>query len=110
MKKITFSLCLVLIICGFAEAQPDAIFQHLPPDANTVIRVNMPAMASKVDLPGLLSHLPIKTGMGQVLKDPASAGIDLHQDVYITMSGTDPDSAAYSSIIFHLADSARWAS
>jgi Domain of unknown function (DUF4836) len=110
MKKAIFSLSLVLIVCGFAEAQPNAIFQHLPPDANTVFRVNVPVMASKVDLPGLLSHLPIKTDIGKVLKDPTSAGIDLHQDVYITMSGTDPDSAAYSSIIFHLADSARWAS
>jgi len=110
MKKIIFSLSLVLIICGFAQAQPDAIFQHLPPDANTVVRVNLPVMASKVDLPGLLSHLPIKGEIGHVLKDPASAGIDLHQDVYITMSGTDPDSATYTCIIFHLADSARWAS
>jgi len=110
MKKITFSFCLVLIVCGFAQAQPNTIFQHLPPDANTVVRVNVPVMASKVDLPGLLSHLPIKTEIGQVLKDPASAGIDLHQDLYITMSGTDPDSATYTCIIFHLADSGRLAS
>jgi hypothetical protein len=110
MKKTIFSLSLVLIVCGFAQAQPDAIFQHLPPDANTVIRVNLPVMGSKVDLPGLLSHLPIKSRIGQVLKDPASAGIDLHQDVYITMSGTDPDSATYTCIIFHLADSGQLAS
>lgn len=110
MKKAVFSLSLILIVCGFAQAQPDALFRHLPPDANTVIRVNVPVMASKIDLPGLLGHLPVKSDIGQVLKDPASAGIDLHQDVYITMSGTEPDSATYTCIIFHLADSARWAS
>jgi len=110
MKKAIFSLSLVLTVCAFAQAQPDALFRHLPADANTVIRVNLPVMASKVDLPGLLSHLPIKSGLGQVLKDPASAGIDLHQDVYIAMSGADTDSATYTYIIFHLADSGQWAS
>ncbi len=110
MRKTFISLGIALIAGSFAHAQTDPIFQHLPSNANTIVRVNLPVMASKTNLPGLLSHLPIKSDIGQMLKDPALAGIDLHRDAYITMSGTAPDSATYTCIIFHLADSAQWAS
>jgi hypothetical protein len=45
MKKIIFFLGLALIASCLAQAQSDAIFQHLPSDANTVVRVNLPVMA-----------------------------------------------------------------
>lgn len=107
MKKAAISLGLALIAGSFAQAQPGALFQHLPSDANTVVRVNLPVMASKIDLPSLLSHLPIKSDIRQVLKDPTSAGINLRQDAYITESGNPLDSPTYTCIIFHLADSGR---
>lgn len=102
-----FFLGVALTASCLAQAQSNAIFQHLPSNANTVVRVNLPVMTSKVDLPSLLSHLPIKSDIGQLLKDPALAGIDLHQDAYITVSGTAADSATYTCIIFHLADSGQ---
>ena len=86
--KFIFSLSLVLFAFCFAQAQPGAGFQHLPPDANTVIRVNLPVLGTKIDLAGLLSHLPMPSGIGQAFKDPALAGIDLKQDVYIAESGS----------------------
>ena len=81
----------------------------LPPNATNIIRINLPAMGSKIDLPALLAHLPMKTAIGEALKDPASIGIDLHQDMYITETSTAPDSPAYTCFIIHLADSGKLA-
>ncbi len=114
-KHLSFWLLLSSFIGLHSFAQDNPLFRHLPPDAASVYQVNIPALVSKLNWQDLIGKLPMnpkdnKSGhMLEMMKNPFSTGINITKDFFVTETDKgNPDSAAYTTIIFHLADSAKF--
>jgi len=123
-KPLSLFLVLALVFFGqaaaYAQSAPangdNPLFRHLPPDASDIYQINLPAINAKVSWEQLMAKVPAqkedqKQEWLEFLKDPASAGIDIHQDMFITMANKDSqDSSGYTTFLVHLSDSAKFVS
>jgi hypothetical protein len=114
-KHLSFSLLLSSFISLHSFAQDNPLFRHLPPDATSVYQVNVPALVSKLNWQDLIGKLPMnpkdnKSGhMMEMMKNPFATGINITKDFFVTETDKgNPDSATYTTIVFHLADSAKF--
>ncbi|HTI10269.1 MAG TPA: DUF4836 family protein [Puia sp.] len=108
-----------LIVISFLSlqsfAQDNPLFSHLPPEASSVYHINVPVLASKIPWQDLMTKMPMKPKddshqkMMDIMKNPFATGINITKDFFITESGkTGADSVTITTIIFHLADSAKF--
>jgi hypothetical protein len=113
------SATLLLIIASLsASAQTiNPLFRHLPPNASKIYHINMSVLTSKLSWNDIVSNIPSsKSGsnpqMMGMLKDPAQAGIDINQDIFVAQSEkrTKLDSTSFITILVHLTDSGKFAS
>jgi hypothetical protein len=118
MKKLT---CLsltatALLLSTIANSQsPDPLYQHLPPSANHIYSIRLGQIIAKGELAGLLGSIPIKDPNAakilDVVKDPASGGVDLNHEILITQeaaSGIGADTLSFTQILVPLTDSAKF--
>ena len=81
------AVCLSVIAYG---QSPNPLYQHLSPSANHIYSVRLGQIIAKGELTGLLGSIPIKDPNAQkfinIIKDPASAGVDLNQEILITQT------------------------
>ena len=96
-------------------AQDNPLFRHLPPDATSVYQVNVPALVSKLNWQDLIGKFPMnpkdnKSGhMMEMMKNPFATGINITKDFFVTETVKgNLDSVTYTTILFHLADSAKF--
>ncbi|HVW60875.1 MAG TPA: DUF4836 family protein [Puia sp.] len=109
-------LATLLFTTIFVSAQnPNPLFRHLPPNAERIYHINLPALTSKVSWEDLISAIPpSKSTSNQqvmdILKDPSLAGVDIRQDLFIAQSGGDNkyDSTTYITLLVHLTDSGKF--
>jgi hypothetical protein len=114
--KTLLSLLLIAIsltsLHSFAQDNP--LFRHLPPDATAVFQVNVPALASKLSWQELAQKMSMapkgkSDRMMDMMKNPLITGIDIAKDFFVAETDKDdPNSATYTTIILHLADSAKF--
>jgi len=116
MKKLLSPFLFVIsFISLHSFAQDNPLFSHLPPEATSVFQINVPALASKIPWQDLMGKMPMKPKdasqqkMMDILKNPFATGINITKDFFITATDkSGPDSVTITSIIFHLADSAKF--
>ncbi len=106
------ALCLSVI--AYSQS-PNPLYQHLSPSANHIYSVRLGQIIAKGELTGLLGSIPIKDPNAQkfinIIKDPASAGVDLNQEILITQttaSGNGADTLSITQILVRLTDSAKF--
>jgi len=112
-----FLLATFVLTTVLASAQStNPLFQHLPPDADKIYHINLPAITSKVSWEELTSVYSMTQKASdpqlmELLKDPSTAGLDIHQDVFVAQNIRNPyDSGTQTTILFHLTDSAKFIS
>lgn len=116
MKKLLSPFLFVIsLISLHSFAQDNPLFSHLPLEATSVFQINVPALVSKIPWQDLMGKMPMKPKdasqqkMMDILKNPFATGINITKDFFITETGkSGPDSVTITSIIFHLADSAKF--
>ncbi|HET6253198.1 MAG TPA: hypothetical protein VFE32_03965 [Puia sp.] len=119
MKKTIclFLSAICLLLCPVAYSQtPNPLYQHLPPKADHIYDINFSQINSKGNLLSVLSGLPQSNNphfalIFDILKDPASAGIDLSHHIIIAQSsatGAGADTLAFTNIVLQLSDSAKF--
>src|SRR5579863_9378824 len=118
MKKpvYLFLTATALILSTIAYSQsPNPLYQHLPPSANHIYSIRLGQIIAKGELAGLLGSIPIKDSntakIFNIVKDPASGGVDLNQEILIaqtTASGTGGDTLSFTQILVPLTDSAKF--
>src|ERR1700729_3680214 len=106
------ALCLSVI--AYSQS-PNPLYQHLSPSANHIYSIRLGQIIAKGELTGLLGSIPIKDPNAQkfinIIKDPASAGVDLNQEILITQttaSGNGADTLSITQILVRLTDSAKF--
>jgi hypothetical protein len=96
---------------------PNPLYQHLPPSANHIYSIRLGQIITKGELLGLLNNIPMKDPNAakflNILKDPASAGVDIDHEILIAQiaaSGNGADTLSFTQIIVPLTDSAKFRS
>jgi hypothetical protein len=119
MKKLTclFLTATALLLTTIANSQsPNPLYKHLPPSANHIYSVRLGQIIAKGELAGLLTSIPQGKDQNSalalnIIKDPASAGIDLDHEILVaqtTAEGTGADTVSYTQFLVPLTDSAKW--
>lgn len=116
MKKLRFFLLVIISFTSLHSfAQDNPLFRHLPPDANSIYQINVPAITAKLNWMDLVGKFPMnpkaKSGqdMMNIMKNPFATGIDISKDIFIaTADKGNPDSAVYTTVLFHLLDSGKF--
>lgn len=123
-------LATLLFTTIFVSAQNlNPLFGHLPPDAQRIFHINLPALTSKISWDELMSNIPLgklnsDQQTMQLFKDPALAGVDIHQDIFVAegrnihqdifvtggKSYNKLDSITTATILIHLSDSGKFSS
>ncbi|HUB62035.1 MAG TPA: DUF4836 family protein [Puia sp.] len=94
---------------------PIPLYQHLPPSADHIYSIKLGQIIMKGQLTELLNNMPPSkdphAAMAfDILKDPASAGIDLSHETLIartTATGTGADTVSYTQVLIPLTDTAK---
>ena len=119
MKKLTglFLTATALLLTTIANSQsPNPLYKHLPPSADHIYSIRLGQIIAKGELAGLLGSIPQGKDPNSalalnIIKDPASAGIDLDHEILVaqtTADGTGADTVSYTQILVPLTDSAKW--
>src|SRR5580692_1417900 len=94
---------------------PNPLYQHLPSSATHIYSIRLGQIITKGELLGLLDNIPLKDPNAakfvNILKDPASAGVDINHEILIAQtaaSGNGADTLSYTQIIVPLTDSAKF--
>jgi hypothetical protein len=117
MKKQLISFCCLLAATLTLKAQNAGYATHVPKDASSIIRVNVPLVFSKVNISTLLEEMVQGSGksnqtaddkyMLEVVKDPAKTGINLQQELWIMSNKLYAyDSTGYSYVMGSIKDTA----
>lgn len=108
-------LAALLLITVSVNAQTsNPLFRHLPPDAIKIYHINLPSLTSKLSWEEIVSNIPPSKSasdqelMQKVLKDPAQAGVDIHQDIFIAQSVGKNKYDSILTILIHLTDSGKF--
>lgn len=109
-------LAIATFICMGSFAQDNPLFRNIPPTANAVYQVNIPAITAKLSWSEIMGNIPPAKLMTprdesfmNMLKDPAKSGIDIGKDIFMAEDKSDPwDSISTTTIILHLQDSGRF--
>ncbi|HMH20751.1 MAG TPA: DUF4836 family protein [Puia sp.] len=113
-KIIPVFLFFTILAAARSSAQDNPLFRHLPPNATSIIHLNVPVIAGKMNLQELMGSFPNSgkkpgTDIADLLKDLTEAGVDAGRDVFLTETRqASPDSAIYMTLLVHLRDSARF--
>jgi Domain of unknown function (DUF4836) len=119
MKKITClyltAIALLLSTIAFSQS-PNPLYQHLPPSANHIYSIKVGQILAKGELINTLNSMPLPnnphaTMVFNIIKDPASAGIDLNHEILIaqtTATGVGADTVSFTQILVPLTDSAKF--
>ncbi|GGB19156.1 hypothetical protein [Puia dinghuensis] len=109
------ALTILIGISTLSQAQPavdNPIYRHIPADAQKVYHINFPGITGKVDWKALVTSFPAKEKNKQIaafLSDPAQAGIDVTQGIFIAESNTlNIDSPRLTTILIPLTDSGKF--
>ncbi|HEV2354877.1 MAG TPA: DUF4836 family protein, partial [Puia sp.] len=117
-KAFSLSFAVMGLLVSFVSRgqSVNALYQHLPPNADHVTEINFNQLNAKGNFSALLNAIP-PTGSGQTnlilgaLRDPSSAGIDFSNNIFVAQtsaSGNDADTLDFTSIIVQLSDSAKF--
>jgi hypothetical protein len=109
------AIILTQSFCLYAQQNP--LHAYLPADAKTIININLPSLASKMKWQEIqqlsffeeaLKDAPLH--LQEVLKDPASTGINFQSDLFIVLL-PDPKNKTKSIPVLYgqLSDSAKFA-
>src|SRR5579863_5943472 len=109
MKKPVrlFLSILVLFPSAIAYSQsPNPLYQHLLPSASHIYSIRLGQIIAKGELNALLASIPVKDSNAaiffNIIKDPASAGIDLSHEILIaqtTPSGKGADTLTFTQFL-----------
>ncbi len=106
---------LVLTASLVSAQNLNPMFRHLPPNAERIYHINLPALTSKVSWQDIISSIPPSKSTSDpqvmdILKDPSQAGIDINQDIFIaqTGGGNKYDSTTFITVLVHLTDSGKF--
>src|SRR5258706_2066692 len=112
---LSFVLTVISFTCLHSFAQDNPLFRHLPPDASNIFQINIPAITSKLNWQDLIGKLPMKPKdnksghIMEMMKNPFATGINITKDFFVAATDKgNPDSAVYTTILFHLLDSAKF--
>jgi len=111
-RALSTLLLVITALSAFSQTNP--LFRHLPPNATQVFHINLPALTSKLSWNDIISNIPPSKNsndqMMAMLKDPAQAGIDINQDIFVTQGDklTKLDSIGFTTILVHLTDSGKF--
>jgi hypothetical protein len=118
MKKPVYLFLTAAALCLSAIAysqSPNPLYQHLLPSASHIYSIRLGQIIAKGELTALLNSIPVKdsnaTKFLDVIKDPASAGIDLSHEILIaqtTPSGNGADTLTFTQFLIPLTDSAKF--
>src|SRR5579872_398773 len=117
-KALSLSLAAIGLLLSLVTRgqSANALYQHLPPNADHVTEINFNQLNAKGNFSALLNAVP-PTGNSQAnliidaLKDPSCAGIDFSNNIFLAQtsaSGNDADTLDFTSIVFQLSDSAKF--
>lgn len=95
-------------------APVNPLFRHIPPDAQSVYQFNLPVITTQLNWQDLAAtflvtkpNKPLHES-ANLLKDPAQAGVDITQGLFVAVKAPSADSAGYTVLILHLTDSAKF--
>jgi hypothetical protein len=119
MNKINclFLSAIALLLSTIACAQsPNPLYQHLPPSADHIYSIKFGQILAKGELVSILDGMPLPKDSFAILafnviKDPASAGIDLDHEILVaqtTATGTGADTVSFTEILVPITDSAKF--
>jgi hypothetical protein len=121
--RLSFAATLLLVVaiatlpstmaCG---QSPNPLYQHLPPSANHIYSVRLGQVIAKGELLPILGSLPNSkdsnfTAVLDILKNPASIGVDINHEILIaqtTASGEGADTLSFIQVLVPLTDSAKF--
>lgn len=118
MKKQMISFCCLLAAALTLNAQTANYTTHVPKDASSIIRVNLPLVFNKVNVSTLFEEMVKGSSsksaqtaddkyMMEVVKDPAKTGINLQQELWIMSNKLYAyDSTGYSYVMGSIKDTA----
>ena len=105
-----------LLLATIAYSQsPNPLYQHLPPSANHIYSIRLGQVIAKGELAGLLGSIPMKdpntAKIFAIVKDPASAGVDLNYEILVAetiATGIGADTLSFTQILVPLTDTAKF--
>lgn len=109
------SIALLLSVTAFSQPTPNPLYSHLPPSANHIYSIKVGQIIAKGNLTSVLAAVPPMKDPNaamalDIIKDPASAGIDLDHEILIaqtTATGNGADTLNFTEILVPLTDSAK---
>jgi hypothetical protein len=108
------AFALLLSTATYSQS-PNPLYQHLSPSANHIYSVRLGQIITKGELAGLLGSIPIKDPNAakflNIIKDPASGGVDLNHEILVaqtTATGNGADTLSFTQILLPLTDSAKF--
>src|SRR5580704_6624395 len=106
------ALCLSVI--AYSQS-PNPLYQHLSPSANHIYSIRLGQIIAKGELAGLLGSIPMKAPttakIFAIVKDPASAGVDLNYEILVAetiATGIGADTLSFTQILVPLTDTAKF--
>jgi hypothetical protein len=114
-RLLTAAILLTQTTCLIAQQDP--LLAYLPADAKAIININLPSLASKMKWQELrelsffedaLQDAPLS--MQEIIKDPASTGINFQSDLFIAILPDPKDKTKSIRALYgRIADSAKFA-
>jgi hypothetical protein len=114
MKKQLFILPFVIFTCINAFAQNSSYSIHIPQNASTVTRINLPSIIKKVGPGEIIKKIMLASGkkeamednlVTEIIKDPSRSGIAFNKEIWVMDNKLYAyDSTGYSMIIGSIAD------
>jgi hypothetical protein len=112
MKNILCIFLLAGTLAAQAQMPATNLLSHVSADADQVLHVDLGAISSKIDLPGVINLIANQSKKNKsigVIRQLLSAGLDYHQDLIIAQTNSNqPDSIKYTTVIIHITDSAKF--
>jgi Domain of unknown function (DUF4836) len=96
------------------QSVSNPLFSHLPAAADHIYEINFSALAAKANLGSILNNLPPSKNaqtamMFDLLKNPAAAGVDFSNNIFITQTAASgSDTLSFINVLFQLSDSAKF--
>ncbi len=116
MKKNIIALYFFCLAGTIANAQTSTINKHIPKDASTVVKINLPVMIRKINIAELITQIPPgkmkmpgkkKDFLTSLMQPPFAGGINLGKDFWVISNKQFAyDSTGYSIIIGSVSDTA----
>ena len=118
LSAIAVLACAMALTTTPARAQSglNPLYTHLPPSAGHIYSIRVGQIISKGELLNILNSIPPpkdpKSAMVMnLVKDPASTGIDLNHEILVaqtTATGAGADTLSFTQILVPLTDSAKF--